>query len=97
VNLVPLLREDFRLLPRQGLHRSVELQDGELDRLQLGVEADGELRLSASVGDPDEVPLAAAVVAVVAKRRHEAELLGDALVEDAAGKGSSDQCEQLFE
>ena len=86
VYFVPLFGKDFRLLPRQGLHRPVELQDGELHRLQLGIEADCELGLSASVGDPDEVPLAAAVVAVVAERRHEAELLGDALVENAAEK-----------
>ena len=86
MNLVPLLGENFRLLPRQGLNGPVVLEDGELDRLQLRVEADGELRTSAAVGDPDEVPLAAAVVTVVSEGRHEAELLRNALVENPAEK-----------
>ena len=53
VDLVPLLGEDLGLLPRQRLDRAVVLQDGELDRLELRVEPDGELRLAAAVGDPD--------------------------------------------
>lgn len=84
MNLVPLLGEHFRLLPGQGLNGPVVLEDGELDRLQLRIEADGELRASAAVGDPDEVPLAASVVSVVSECRHEAELLRNALVEDPA-------------
>ena len=84
VDLVPLLGEDLGLLPRQRLDRAVVLQNGELDRLQLRVEPDGELRLAAAVGDPDEVPFPAPEVSVVPERRHEAELLRDALVENSA-------------
>jgi len=82
VNFVPFLGKDLSLLPRQRLYRSVVLQDGEFHRFQFGVEADGELRLSAAVGDTDEVPLPSLEVPVVPERRHEAELLRNALIEN---------------
>ena len=59
VDLLPLaalVGEDLGPLPTQRLQTAVVLLDGELDRLPVGVEPDGELRLAPRVGDADEVP-----------------------------------------
>ena len=87
VDLVPVGVEDLRHLPGQRLQGAVVAQDGELHGLPGRVQAHGELRLALGVRDADQVPAPAGTAPTAAERRHEAELLRQALVEHPTGGG----------
>lgn len=70
------------LLPGEGLHLPVVVEDGELDGVPPGVEAHSELRLAPGVGDPDDLPPVLGWPPV-AEGGYKAELLRQTLVKDS--------------
>jgi len=77
---VPLSVEHLSLLPSEGLQLPVVVEDTELYGLPDGVETHGELRSPRTVRDSNQLPWGVGG-ATVAEGGHEAELLGQTLVE----------------
>ncbi len=75
---------DHFIATNHYLNRSIVFEDGELDGFQLGVKSDRKLGFAPAVGYPDQMPFSTPGITVVPESCYEAELLGDALIENPA-------------
>ena len=91
MEFVPLGVKHLRHIPGEGLMLPIEVQDGKLHRLPRWVETYGKLGVPLCVGDPYKMPWIRPWTPVP-ERRHKAELLRQALIEDTKGVHSQVGC-----
>ena len=84
MEFVPLGVKHLRHIPGEGLKLPIEVQDGKLHCLARWVETYGKLGVPLCVGDPYKMPRIGPRTPVP-ERRHKAELLWQALIEDTKG------------
>ena len=84
MEFVPLGVKHLRHIPGEGLKLPIEVQDGKLHCLPRWVETYGKLGVPLCVGDPYKMPRIGPRTPVP-ERRHKAELLWQALIEDTKG------------
>jgi len=84
MEFVPLGVKHLRHIPGEGLKLPIEVQDGKLHCLPRWVETYGKLGVPLCVGDPYKMPRIGPRTPVP-ERRHKAELLRQALIEDTKG------------
>ncbi len=75
---------DHFIASNHYLNRSIVFENGELNGFQLGVKSDCKLGFTPAVGYPDQMPFSTPGITVVPESCYEAELLGDALIENPA-------------